>query len=172
MQSPASSFVPARRRALRALAHTAAVLAVAPATLAVGDAFAQQKLPEVEVWKSPTCGCCNDWIKHLEANGFKVKAVNVPDSRHVRAKFGMPAKLGSCHTALVGGYVVEGHVPAREIKRLLKDKPGALGITVPGMPIGSPGMDGPIYKGVQDPYDVLLVQADGSARVFASYPGK
>lgn len=172
MQSPATPFVPARRRALRALAHTAAVLAVAPATLAVGEALAQQKLPEVEVWKSPTCGCCNDWIKHLEDNGFKVKAVNVPDSRHVRAKFGMPAKLGSCHTALVGGYVVEGHVPAREIKRLLREKPSALGITVPGMPIGSPGMDGPVYKGVQDPYDVLLVQADGSARVFASYQGK
>lgn len=166
MSSPA--FNPARRRTLRALA----LAILAPTALAVHDALAQPKLPEVEVWKSPTCGCCNDWIKHLEDNGFKVKAVNVPDSRHVRARFGMPAKLGSCHTALVGGYVVEGHVPAREIKRLLREKPNALGISVPGMPIGSPGMDGPVYKGVQDPYDVLLVQADGSARVFASYQGK
>jgi hypothetical protein len=121
------------------------------------------------VWKSPTCGCCNDWIKHLEDNGFKVEAVNVPESRHVRAKFGMPAKFASCHTGLVGGYVVEGHVPAREIRKLLNEKPAALGISVPAMPLGSPGMDGPSYRGMRDPYDVLLVQRDGSARVYASY---
>jgi hypothetical protein len=81
----------------------------------------------------------------------------------------MPAKLGSCHTALAGGYVIEGHVPAREIRRLLRERPDALGLSVPGMPIGSPGMDGPEYKGVVDPYDVLLVQADGRTTVFASY---
>jgi hypothetical protein len=93
----------------------------------------------------------------------------VPDSRHVRARFGIPAKYGSCHTGLVGGYVVEGHVPAREIKRLLREKPVARGLSVPGMPIGSPGMDGPAYGGVKDPYDVVLILADGSASVFASY---
>jgi len=127
---------------------------------------------EIHVYKSPTCGCCNDWIKHLQANGFKVKVIDVPDSRHYRARFGMPAKLGSCHTGVVGGYVIEGHVPAREIGRLLRERPKALGLSVPGMPVGSPGMDGPEYKGHVDPYDVLLVQADGRASVFASYePG-
>lgn len=155
----------------RALLRAFAVAALAPAALAVSRAVDAQALPEIEVWKSPTCGCCKDWIKHLEANGFKVKAIDVPDSRFVRAKFGMPAKLGSCHTGLVAGYVVEGHVPAREIKRLLREKPAALGISVPGMPIGSPGMDGPVYNGVKDPYDVLLVQANGTARVYASYDG-
>ncbi len=155
----------------RALLRAFAVAALAPAALAVSRAVDAQALPEIEVWKSPTCGCCKDWIKHLEANGFKVKAVDVADSRFVRAKFGMPAQLGSCHTGLVGGYVVEGHVPAREIKRLLREKPKALGISVPGMPIGSPGMDGPVYNGVKDPYNVLLVQANGTARIYASYDG-
>jgi len=127
---------------------------------------------EIHVYKSPTCGCCNDWIKHLEANGFKVAATNVPDSRFYRARFGMPARLGSCHTGVVAGYVLEGHVPAREIKRLLRERPKALGLSVPGMPVGSPGMDGPEYNGQVDPYDVLLVQSDGGATVFASYdPG-
>ncbi len=155
---------PRRRRTVLALLSVLA----APA-LAQSPRPKPAPLPEVHVYKSPTCGCCNDWISHLEANGFKVNATNVPDSRHYRARFGMPAKLGSCHTALVGGYVVEGHVPAREIKRLLRERPSALGLSVPGMPVGSPGMDGPEYKGVVDPYDVLLVQPDGSARVYASY---
>jgi hypothetical protein len=124
---------------------------------------------ELQVYKSPTCGCCNDWIRHLEANGFRVKATDVPESRFYRARFGMPQKYGSCHTAVVGGYVVEGHVPAREIRRLLRERPTALGIAVPGMPVGSPGMDGPEYNGQVDPYDVLLVQADGRATVFATY---
>jgi len=123
----------------------------------------------ITVWKSPTCGCCNDWIQHLQHNGFTVEAVNVPDSRHIRARFGMPPKFGSCHTGLIAGYVVEGHVPAREIRKLIREKPVALGLAAPGMPVGSPGMDGATYKGVRDPYDVLLVERDGTARVFASY---
>jgi hypothetical protein len=124
--------------------------------------------PLVEVWKSPTCGCCKDWIKHLEANGF---AVRVSDSGNTQARgqLGMPAKFGSCHSARVGGYVVEGHVPAREIRRLLKDRPAALGLAVPAMPVGSPGMDGPEYGGRRDPYEVLLVQPDGRSSVFQSY---
>ena len=134
--------------------------------------LAKPSAPEIHVYKSPTCGCCNDWIEHLEAAGFKVTATNVPDSRHYRARFGMPARLGSCHTGVVAGYVVEGHVPAREIKRLLRERPKALGLSVPGMPVGSPGMDGPEYNGHVDPYDVLLVQADGRTTVYASYePG-
>jgi hypothetical protein len=156
----------ARRAALITLVRFAGA---AGALFTLTPALHGQPLPQIDVWKSPTCGCCNDWISHLEANGFNVKAVNVSDSRHVRARFGMPAKYGSCHTGLVGGYVVEGHVPAREIKRLLREKPVARGISVPGMPIGSPGMDGPAYGGVKDPYDVLLIDADGTARVFASY---
>jgi hypothetical protein len=87
----------------------------------------------------------------------------------MRERLGMPQKLGSCHTALVAGYVIEGHVPAREIQRLLKDKPQALGLTVPRMPVGSPGMDGPEYGGRKDPYDVLLVAKDGTTTVFQRY---
>lgn len=153
----------------RRLLHAVGVLALAPTALALSRAVAAQPLPAVEVFKSPSCGCCGDWIKHLEANGFKVTAVNVPDLATVRARLGMPARYGSCHTARVGGYLVEGHVPATEVKRLLRERPQGIGISVPGMPIGSPGMDGPVYKGLQQPYDVLLVQADGSTRVFASY---
>ena len=132
-------------------------------------ALAQPRATEIHVYKSPTCGCCNDWIKHLEASGFAVSATNVPESRHYRARFGMPARLGSCHTAVVAGYVIEGHVPAREIKRLLRERPTALGLSGPGKPVGSPGMDGPEYGGQVDPYDVLLVQKDGRASVYAAY---
>ncbi len=131
--------------------------------------FAQQPAKVlVEVWKDPNCGCCKDWVKHLEKNGFAVK-VNFGGNGEMRAKLGIPAKLGSCHTALVGGYAVEGHVPAKEIRRLLKEKPQAVGLTVPGMPVGTPGMDDPVYKGRKDPYDVLLVLKSGEPKVFASY---
>jgi hypothetical protein len=122
----------------------------------------------VEVWKDPECGCCGDWVRHLEANGFAVK-VNQGGNDAMRAKLGIPAKLASCHTGLVGGYALEGHVPAREIRRLLKEKPQAVGLTVPGMPVGSPGMDGAVYQGRRDPYDVLLVSRGGETRVYAAY---
>lgn len=151
------------------LRRRAALLALAAVPLVPAIARAQRALPEVEVYKSPTCGCCNDWIKHLQANGFTVKATNVPDSRFMRARFGMPSKFASCHTALAGGYVIEGHVPAREIKRLLRERPNALGIAVPGMPVGSPGMDGPEYGDRRDPYDVVLVLRGGGTRIWASY---
>lgn len=155
-----------RRHALHLLA-TAAGLAALPA-LAASPA----KIP-MEVWKDPNCGCCKDWIVLMEQADF---AVTVHDSGNsaVRAKLGLPVQYGSCHTALVGGYLVEGHVPAADVHKLLKDKPKALGITVPGMPIGSPGMDGPEYGGRKDPYDVLLVTkslmgSTVSTRVFTSY---
>jgi hypothetical protein len=122
----------------------------------------------VEVWKDPNCGCCGDWVKHLQDQGFAVK-LNETGNNAMRAKLGIPANLGSCHTALAGGYAVEGHVPAREIRRLLKEKPQAVGLTVPGMPVGSPGMDGPAYGGRRDPYDVVLVLKSGGARPYASY---
>ena len=152
-----------RRRLLVASAVSRAGGAVLPLTVK-----AQGPTPLVEVWKSPTCGCCNDWIKHLEANGFRVKAYDKGNAG-IRSELGMPLKYGSCHTARVDGYVVEGHVPAREIKRLLRERPVALGLSVPEMPIGSPGMDGPEYGGQVDPYDVLLVQRNGSASIFAAY---
>jgi hypothetical protein len=122
----------------------------------------------VEVWKDPECGCCKDWVKHMEENGFAVKVTHGGNSV-MRARLGIPGKLGSCHTALVGGYAVEGHVPAKDIRRLLKDKPQAIGLAVPGMPVGSPGMDDPVYGGRRDPYDVLLLTRTGEPRVYASY---
>jgi hypothetical protein len=122
--------------------------------------------PLVEVYKSPTCGCCNDWVKHLRANGFEVRATDVREPGELRRRFGMPDALGSCHTARVGGYTVEGHVPARDIHRLLKERPDALGLAVPGMPVGSPGMEAGSRL---DPYDVLLVGRDGRPRVYARY---
>ena len=122
----------------------------------------------VQVWKDPNCGCCKDWIAHLEKNNFATKVMDQGNNA-VRARLGMPQKVASCHTALIEGYVIEGHVPAGDIKRLLKEKPQALGLAVPGMPIGSPGMDGPAYGGKHDAYQVLLIQKDGSSKVFHSY---
>lgn len=127
----------------------------------------------VNVWKTPTCGCCKEWVIHLRKESFNVVTHDVPDTAPVRQKLGLPAKFGSCHTAQVGGYVVEGHVPASEVKRLLREKPVAIGLSVPGMPIGSPGMEmrGEML-GVRDAYDVLLVSRDGSSRVYESYAAK
>jgi len=132
-----------------------------------GLAFAQGS-QLIEVWKDPSCGCCKDWIAHVEKSGFKVN-VKETGNNAARARLGMPQKFGSCHTALIQGYVIEGHVPASDIRRLLKAKPQALGLAVPGMPVGSPGMDGPAYGGRRDRYDVLLVLKDGSSKVFNSY---
>jgi hypothetical protein len=119
----------------------------------------------VEVYKTATCGCCEEWVKHLRANGFKVNAHDVANPSDTREKMGIPNRLGSCHTAVVGGYAIEGHVPAAEIKRLLAAKPKAKGLAVPAMPPGSPGMEGPTRM----PYDVLLVRNDGSTTVYKHY---
>lgn len=124
--------------------------------------------PRVEVWKSPDCGCCKDWVKHLERNGFVVR-VHDEGNTDARARLRMPLELGSCHTGEVGGYAIEGHVPAREVKRLLRERPKAIGLAVPAMPLGSPGMDGPEYGGRKTQYDVLLVLQDGSHRIYQSY---
>ena len=105
---------------------------------------------------------------HLEQSGFKVQVFETGNAP-ARARLGIPEVLGSCHTARVGGYAIEGHVPAREIHRLLREKPNALGLTVPGMPVGSPGMDGAIYQGRKDPYDVLLLSKGGTTSVYQSY---
>lgn len=124
----------------------------------------------IEVWKDEGCGCCDGWVQHLEANGFEVK---LHDGGHhpVRNKMGIGDKFASCHTGIVGGYAIEGHVPAREIRRLLAEKPNAIGLTVPRMPIGTPGMDGPEYKGRRDAYDVLLLARSGDASVYQHYEG-
>lgn len=130
--------------------------------------FSSPQKPLITMWKSPSCECCKDWEIYLQKNGFNVKAI--PEGNdHIRKKLGMPIQYGSCHTALINGYVIEGHVPAREIKRLLIEKPTALGLAAPAMPIGSPGMDGPEYKGKKDPYDVLLIGVNGKSTVYQSY---
>jgi hypothetical protein len=124
--------------------------------------LAQQKAPLVEVWRAPSCGCCGQWVKHLQKNGFVTKVHTVEDAGPVRRAAGIPDQLGSCHTAKVNGYAIEGHVPASDIKRLLAEKPNAIGLTAPGMPGGSPGMDIPNSP----PYDVLLVKSDGSTALY------
>ncbi len=126
------------------------------------------KPPMVEVWKDPNCGCCKDWISILQKSGFNVR-IHDTGNAAARALLGIPEKLGSCHTGLIGGYALEGHVPVREIQRLLKEKPNAIGLTVPGMPIGSPGMDGDVYQGRKDPFDVLLIAKNGTTQIYQSY---
>jgi hypothetical protein len=143
-------------------------LAGLAALVAPSWAAAQAPSVHVEVWKSPTCGCCKDWIAHMEKSGFRFTVHEVGNTA-MRQRMKIPMALGSCHTAVIGRYAIEGHVPARDVQRLLKERPDAIGLTVPGMPVGSPGMDGPEYAGRKDPYDVLLIAMDGSTRVFSSY---
>ena len=156
-----------RRQLIQTLTGLASALALAPAAIA-------QAKPRVEVWKDPSCGCCQDWIDHLESNGFQTRVHDSGNSA-ARAQFGVPEKLGSCHTAQVSvagrKYALEGHVPARDIQRLMKERPKAIGLAVPGMPIGSPGMDGPAYGGRKDAYAVLLIQNDGQTAVYQRYSG-
>jgi len=121
--------------------------------------------PVIDVFKSEFCGCCEGWVEHLKANGFTPRVKNVDDPSEYRKRGGIPDQLGSCHTGMVKGYAIEGHVPASEIKRLLKEKPKAKGLAVPAMPLGSPGMEGPR----KDPYDVLLVHPDGHTTVYKHY---
>ena len=121
---------------------------------------------QLTVLKSPYCGCCAKWVEHARAHGFTVKVVEVPDIMAVKGKHGVPMKLASCHTTLVGGYVVEGHVPAADIKKLLAAKPKAKGIAVPGMPMGSPGME---HGDHREPYQTILFTADGRTQVFARH---
>jgi hypothetical protein len=118
------------------------------------------------VMKSPSCGCCAKWVEHVRKAGFDVKVVNVDDIMAVKTKAGVPTKLASCHTTMVGGYVVEGHVPAADIRKLLATKPKARGIAVPGMPMGSPGME---HGDRRQPYQTLLLKADGTTSVFARH---
>ena len=136
-------------------------------TLAVLPTRAASSWPPVDVFKSATCGCCKAWVEHLKAAGFDVRVTDVDDTTAARKRLGMPDAFGSCHTGTVGGYALEGHVPAADVKRLLAAKPKAVGLAVPGMPVGSPGMEVGTRR---DPYDVLLVERNGRSTVFASYP--
>ncbi|MBN8761874.1 MAG: DUF411 domain-containing protein [Thiobacillus sp.] len=140
------------------------------ATLLIGSlaqaSWAAPETPVIDVYKSPTCGCCNKWIDHLKANGFGVRSYDTDNVAQHKARLGVPPGYGSCHTAEVDGYVIEGHVPAREIKRLLKERPRARGLVVPAMPVGSPGMEA---DGRKDPYKVFLVNRNGSTRTYVQY---
>ena len=141
---------------------------LAAGTAVVGfPAVAATAPPQVKVFKSPYCECCGAWVEHMKAAGFDVKVTLVDDTTAARKRLGMPDKFGSCHTATVGGYVLEGHVPAVEVKKLLALKPAAVGLAVPGMPPGSPGME---VGTRQDPYEVFLIDKSGHETVFASYP--
>jgi len=120
---------------------------------------------QIVVYKSPTCGCCGKWVDHLRQNGLSVKTIDVPDVSPIKRDNKLPVQLSSCHTALVDGYVIEGHVPAQDVKRLLKERPAVSGLAVPRMPIGSPGMEGPN----PEPYSVLSFDRSGKIEVFSSY---
>ena len=120
---------------------------------------------QLTVMKSPYCGCCAKWIEHVQKHGFTVKVVDTEDMASVKKRLGVPDRLASCHTTMAGGYFIEGHVPAADIKRLLAQKPNATGIAVPGMPAGSPGME----MAGKEPYATILVRNDGTTGVFARH---
>ena len=161
-EQTAWATAPSRRSFVLALTGALAAGAATRSALATSS---QPHL--IEVFKTATCGCCGAWVDHLKANGFQVKVNDVADTAISRKQLGMPEKFGRCHTARVGGYVVEGHVPAQDIKRLLATRPVALGLAVPGMPVGSPGMEDGSRR---DAFQVLLIDRRGQDSVFASYP--
>lgn len=134
-----------------------AIVFVAPAVVSAEPA-------RIEVYLSPTCGCCMKWVRHLEAEGFSVSVNDVRDVRPIKAAQGVPSSPRSCHTALVDGYVVEGHVPANDVKRLLAERPKVAGLAVPGMPVGAPGMEGPN----RERYRVMSFDAAGGIETFSS----
>jgi len=119
----------------------------------------------VTVYKSPSCGCCSKWVDYLRASGFEVKTVDLDDLTEIKAASGVPRQLQTCHTAVVGGYVVEGHVPADVLRKLLEEKPNVAGIAVPGMPVGSPGMEVPGTPA--QPYEVIAWDKTGATSVYA-----
>ena len=132
---------------------------------ATNKVSADTSLTEITVYKTPTCGCCGAWIGHLEKNGFKVNAINKSDLSSLKQQLGIAPKLQACHTAKIGNYFVEGHVPANDIKKMLLTKPDIKGITVPGMPMGSPGMEGNRI----DKYDVIAIHKDQTITLFSRY---
>jgi hypothetical protein len=140
------------------------MLLTIPMAAAASYRLGAQQAPRVDVYKDPTCGCCGLWVRHLESHGFATTVADARDMAAVKTKYHVPGQLRSCHTAQVGGYVIEGHVPAADIRRLLQEKPKIAGLAVPGMPIGSPGMEGPNGK----TYDVLSFDAAGKTSVYST----
>ena len=128
---------------------------------------ANPDLPVVRVWKSPTCGCCSGWVEHMRRAGFQVEVTDLADVTPIKAEHGVAPELQSCHTSLIDGYVVEGHVPAEDIRRLLDERPRIAGLAAPGMPVGSPGME---VGNQRDRYDVVSFGRDGRTAVWASHP--
>lgn len=128
---------------------------------------AQARAPQITIYKDPNCGCCGAWADHVKGAGFAISVVETSDLAAIRNRYGVPEHLASCHTGVVAGYAIEGHVPSDDIKRLLARKPQARGLAVPAMPIGSPGMESP--DGSREPYEVLLVRQDGTTEVFARH---
>lgn len=147
--------------------HLFASALIAALALTTGPASAQRPAPVVQVYKSPTCGCCANWVKHLQQHGFKTQVTDMENVAEIKAQHKVPARAQSCHTAVVDGYVLEGHVPAADVQRLLKERPAVLGLAVPGMPIGSPGMEVPNVK--PQAYDVVTFDKQGQIKVFASH---
>jgi hypothetical protein len=143
-----------------------AVAVVVTGVILVRADQATQSLPAVTVYKDPNCGCCSLWVAHMERAGFRVTATNTADMPALRTKLGVPAHVQSCHTAVVNGFVVEGHVPADDVKRLLASRPKVKGIAVPGMPVGSPGME---QGDVKHHYSVLTFDEAGRTTVFAAH---
>ena len=146
------------------------ILALAAAgVLVASDAHsrtsAKPARPAITVYKDPNCGCCTKWLDHLRKHGFKVIAHDTAGMDEVKSSMGVPSDLHSCHTGVVNGYVIEGHVPAADIRKLLKDKPKVLGLAVPGMPMGSPGMEGP----TRDKYETMAFQRNGKSRIYARH---
>ena len=125
---------------------------------------AQATRPQMTVYKSATCGCCSKWVEHMQANGFDVKAINVDDIDKVKRDRGVPADATSCHTAIVNGYIVEGHVPADAVLKVLKEKPAIAGIAVPGMPMGSPGME--IPGGQKEAFNIVAFDKAGKTSIY------
>ncbi len=136
-------------------------------SLTAADQAARQPAPMLSVFKTPTCGCCSKWVDHMRRNGFTVHVTDLNDLSAVKTTHGVPPRLQSCHTGVVNGYVIEGHIPAADVKRLIKDKPAVAGLAVPGMPAGSPGMEVP---GITAPaYQVLSFDKAGATKVFATH---
>ncbi|MXQ14173.1 DUF411 domain-containing protein [Microvirga makkahensis] len=150
------------------ISRRALLTALVASPVAVRTVLAET-LPRMVVTKDPSCGCCGAWVEHARSSGFLVEVIESPDLNRVKARLGVPQNLASCHTAQIGGYVIEGHVPADAIKRLLAEKPDARGLAVPGMPVGSPGME--VAGTEPETYDVVLFGPDGQ-QAFARYKGR
>ncbi|GGH15006.1 hypothetical protein GCM10007036_14690 [Alsobacter metallidurans] len=157
-----------KEESMPSMSRRTALAALAAAPLLGASQALSQSLPRVSVTKDPSCGCCQGWVSHLRRSGFQVAVSESADMQSVKKRLGVPDELASCHTGEVAGYVLEGHVPAAEVKRLLAEKPKARGLAVPGMPSGSPGME--VANGNLDTYEIVQFGPEGR-KTFARYRG-